>query len=329
MHVLSCVEGAEPRFVAAAGTFASVLHRLRPGWKLRLSIFHDSRRGGPRERFAASFDPRRVELEWLEPDWTRFREFGPTPGDVPAAALRMFATDYLLDQERVVWIDPHILFQRDAVELWETPLKPEHYCLAVQDAAAPLFDGATHPRLRGRARPELNQAVPDCRRLGFQGTEPYFNGGVQVLNLSAWRRDDVADALQGLYFEQQGGMHWGAQCFMNQCFVGRWGRLDSRWNRQIQALHPELRDARLMEDEEYLRYLSDPWTTHYAPDYGPWSVPGCPDEVEFQAAIDRTSWAGWRPPAGPFRLRRWVQVRAQSIRRRLSRAYAKLFGRTR
>lgn len=327
MHVLTSVEGSEARYVAAAGTFASLVRHLRPGWRLRLSAFHDRARGGDRGKFAASFDPRQVELEWLDPDWTRFRSTGAPVEKIPVSHHRLFPGDYLPQADKAVWIDPDILFQRDAVELWETPLPAEFYCLAVQDAAAPLFDGATDPRLARRKRPEFNAAVPDCRSLGFRGTEPFFNGGVQVLNLAAWRRDRVADDLLRLYTEQWAKMQWSDQYFLNQRFVGRWGKLDPRWNRLVHALHPEVCDVHLMGEEEYQSFLRDPWTTHYGLDNGPWVVAGCPCEAEFFEAIDRTAWAGWRPPARPFQFGRWVQDRAHSLKRRLKKGIDKLVGR--
>lgn len=328
IHVLTALEGEESRLVAAAGTIASLVAHLRPGWRMRLSVLHENEGGDGRAKFTRSFDPAVVDVEWLDPVPTRFDGSGAPPEHKHVSYHRLFATDYLSDADKVIWIDPDVLVRHDVVEMWEAPMPESFYCLAVQDPQAPFFDSTTHPRLAKRnCDVSLNHPVPNCRSFGFQGTEPYFNGGVMVLNLAAWRRDGIADALQKSFLEHWPKMVWCDQFFMNLLFVGRWGKLDSRWNRLLTSLRSPDPSLFLMEGKELDLFLNDLWTVHYGLSTGPWAVGGCVGEAEFFAAVDRTAWAGWRRPAPPFQFGRWIQDRAHSLKRRLKKGIDKLVGR--
>ncbi len=206
-----------------------------------------------------------------------FSEFDPAPFAKLHRSRAVTHTAYALldigeqlpaEVHRCITIDCDLIFERNAVELWDHDL---------QGCTVGAANNGSAEETRG------HQA-----RLGLR--EPrYFNSGVLLVDLERWRRLEVRRrALEGarrigpnlILFDQDA---------LNMALDGDWFEIDQRWN--IWAIFPGL-DA---ETPTVIHYMNAP---------KPWHVDyDRPFREKFFHYLDRTDFAGWRP-ADPFGLAR-------------------------
>jgi lipopolysaccharide biosynthesis glycosyltransferase len=152
-----------------------------------------------------------------------------------------------------------------------------------------------------------------------KGAKPYFNSGVMVIDLSAWRREGI----EGRCIERARGLRrfsrYNEQAALNECLSGRWGFLSPVWNRQSTFdLFPDWRSSPY-EEEEFQRARQDPAIIHFTTATKPWG--GICDHAKLQTdayreAILRAGWTEWQqPPLSAFR--RAIEFFARPHRRLL------------
>jgi lipopolysaccharide biosynthesis glycosyltransferase len=135
---------------------------------------------------------------------------------VPSMYERLLAPDALPDTlERAIYLDGDLLVL-DAVDvLWTTDLDGL-IIGAVQDAVIPRVSSPLGLR--------------HYRELGCRPEDPYFNAGVLVVDLEAWRRQQVGPkALQYLQRYER-SINLADQDALNAVLHNRWKPLEDRWN---------------------------------------------------------------------------------------------------
>ncbi|MCC6493731.1 MAG: hypothetical protein IT424_12015, partial [Pirellulales bacterium] len=105
--------------------------------------------------------------------------------------------------------------------------------------------------------------IPKYAALNLAATNPYFNGGVMVVNLDLWRREGLARRmLQALHDHRQHVLYWD-QYALNVVLSGRWKALDPRWNQNSYIF----RETKWLASNFCLKqcptYASDPWIVHF------------------------------------------------------------------
>ena len=117
---------------------------------------------------------RRVQLHWVEVDEAKLEEIrGHCHRVSQAAHLRLLAGGSLPDSVRkVIYLDADLLIQGDLFELWEQDLQG-NIAAAVQDSYLQRYPTHYLPS---------EAAGADW---------PYFNSGMMVLDLDAWRSSRV------------------------------------------------------------------------------------------------------------------------------------------
>jgi len=139
---------------------------------------------------------------------------------------------YLIDASRALYFDTDILFQGDITELWTTDFEG-HPVAAVQDQIIPTIDS--------------DCGVIDWESKGFESGEPYFNSGVLVMDLDAWRKRSITEscietALRFIdRFEGPPPLH--DQYALNAVLYRDWKPLSLRWNTFAQKIKGELKDT--------------------------------------------------------------------------------------
>lgn len=114
--------------------------------------------------------------------------------------------------DRVIYMDCDVLVLQSLRELWNTPM--DGYAMAgVQDL---LY-------------------TPDeyFERLEYDRKYGYVNGGVLLLNLDYWRKNDVENRLKIYFKEHQSQVVRNDQDIMNAVLVHEKIMLDMKWNVQI------------------------------------------------------------------------------------------------
>jgi lipopolysaccharide biosynthesis glycosyltransferase len=130
-----------------------------------------------RDRVRRSISDTRCTIRWISVDTSTIAGV-PLWGRMPVSTyFKLFLTDLLpVEVTRAVWLDCDILVCGDLAELWNTELGG-YEAAAVQDQLVPLVSS------RG--------GVARHRNLGIAADSKYFNAGVMVIDVAAWRTRHV------------------------------------------------------------------------------------------------------------------------------------------
>jgi lipopolysaccharide biosynthesis glycosyltransferase len=208
---------------------------------------------------------RHVRVHWLEPG---LREFGDLPlwGRMPVTTYYKLALPKLLPESvrKVIWLDSDVIVNRDLAELWDLPMDG-HPVLATQDAVVPLVSSRF--------------GVAGWRALGIPADAKYFNAGVMLVDLEAWRREGIVPRATAYLKSHRKDVFFWDQEGLNAVLAGRWGELDSRWNRSAGAAT-----------------TGEAWIVHFTGDLKPWTCESGDLHCEsYFRYLDLTAWSGWRP----------------------------------
>jgi lipopolysaccharide biosynthesis glycosyltransferase len=198
--------------------------------------------------------------------------------------------------DRVLWLDCDTLVLSDPGPLW---------ALSTDGRIALAATDLLVPRLGSRF------GVAAWHELGFDPHASYFNAGVMLIDLERWRRENVAERAAD-YLRQFGKrvVFWDQEA-LNAALAGRWSALDPRWNRNP-MLHHLFAGSTSAPGER-----DDTWIAHFSGRLKPWTHPQSSRYQDaFEAHLDETSWAGWRPPR-TWRNALLARYAGSSLRRRL------------
>jgi lipopolysaccharide biosynthesis glycosyltransferase len=296
---------------AAAAAMRSVIDSLPPDQHLRLFVLNGGISPGTRERLRRSWNRRRVEVGWLEPDFDAIREL-PVSGHVSIATyLRILQAELLpADVTKAIYLDADTVTVRDLSQLWSVELNGS-YCAAVQDAFLPFLnphEALDHP-IHCMTLPGVSPfPIPNYRELGMSGRSAYFNAGVMVVNVERWRHERVAEqCLDCLRLHSAHVRYWD-QYALNVVLANDWTHLDPRWNQNSHVLRVPNWKLSHYSESELQQVRRVPWIIHFDAKPKPWEEDSRhPFRQVFFRHLDRTAWRGWRPP--------------QSIRQRIHRLY--------
>lgn len=176
------------------------------------------------------------------------------PGLVrPVMWYRLFLPRLLPDRERVLYLDADTIVVDDLDSLWSMDLQ-------------------------GKALAAVTNPFPEALRgwpaeLGLPGLESYFNSGVMLLDLAAFRREKLDEKVLRHGIENAGRTRWGDQDSLVSVLHERRVPLDPRWNLLrlvIMAGH-----ARELFPERVLRRaIQRPGIVHFEGAGKPWVSPG-------------------------------------------------------
>ena len=242
-------------------------------------VLHDGFDDDLRRRVHESCGPD-LALEWITVDHATIADL-KTGARLPHSSAYRVLVPRLLPSAlaRVVYVDADILVRRPLTDLWSTDLASSPFG-AVRDAYIP----------------SIAADVP-WRRLGLDPRTPYFNAGVLLMDLHAWRDTRVSErALDLLRVETFPNSE---QTALNAVAGGWWHALDPVWNVQSHFLAADASRAWGHVDTETLTSaIADPGIVHFC--HGefarPWQAGSShPYRDEWLATLDRTAWAGTRP----------------------------------
>jgi lipopolysaccharide biosynthesis glycosyltransferase len=255
----------------------------------RVFVLHDGYSDELRDRIAAGTTDA-VRIDW------RYAPSAATGGALlPAgwaeATVYRLRLEELLprDVERVIYLDTDIVVLDSLAPLWALGATNAS-TLAVQSGSAPWV-----------CAPD---AVP-WQELGLTPDLPYFNSGVLAIPLDRWRRERVSERALELMSRLE--MARGDQSALNAVLAGAWEKVDPRWNLAGGHLGPRGTFAWVTEGVDVLTAaFENPAVVHFTRGTSmgrPWQL-GCthPFRERWFEALDRTAWAGWRPPTPDMRL---------------------------
>jgi lipopolysaccharide biosynthesis glycosyltransferase len=173
--------------------------------------------------------------------------------------------------DRVIYLDSDTIARHPLSDLWTVDLAGA-ILGAVRDDYVPTISSP--------------YGLPTWQQHGLDPDLPYFNSGVLLIDLAAWRRHRIgeqalrylADATEIRLFDQDA---------LNAVIAGRWRQLDIVWNVTGYWRKPHRRTGR------HQAILDDARIRHFAGHGKPWDpdpLPGVPDTHLFFASLARTDW---------------------------------------
>ena len=332
------VTSADDNFaVGLAGTFPSALHHLGSGRRLRLFVLDGGIRNENKAALQRHWGTDRMQVEWVQVDRRLVREFVVSEHISEATYYRLLSPAVLpANIERFIYHDADMLVRRDLGEFWDLPAAGQP-SIAVQDPAAPYLDCAVALQDRKAVLGHLASTCPirNYRELGLDPRAPYFNGGLMMIDLVAWRREKLAEQMLRVLTQHREHVLWWDQYALNVVLSGRWQPADARWNQNSFILRQQSAAETIFSPREFQQYVTDPWIVHFN-GVKPWQ-PDCthPRAAEFLQFLRGSPWEReFRPAALPATIsppqRSRYRVARDFVKTRLRRArhaVRSLFGR--
>ena len=161
----------------------------------------------------------------------RISELAPAgPGFPPGIHFQVLRLGSLLPAaHRVVYLDVDLVVLDDIGKLFDHPLDGAPLAAAVDRHIVYRRRRGSVLSL-GRYEGSLDQHMTDVLRIEPAMHDAFFNSGVLLIDLDAFRRLGVEAAAPGIVAEDDGRMWCRDQHVLNRLFATRAKRLDGRWN---------------------------------------------------------------------------------------------------
>jgi lipopolysaccharide biosynthesis glycosyltransferase len=248
---------------------------LRNGRRLHAFVVDDGIPPEDKQRVSDSV-PANASVSWIQPVRENFDRL-PLWGRMPITTYdKLMVADFLpADVHRAIWLDCDMLVLADIGELWERPFDVASI-LAVQDTLVPVVSSRF--------------GVGGFAEIGIDPNAPYFNAGMMVIDVDAWRRDDVsANGLEYLRRFRDTVFFWDQEA-LNAALAGRWSIIEPRWNWSATL------DRLSRPSQRKTAKSGEARIVHFNGSLKPWLI----DDIDglggpYFEYLDGTAWAGWRP----------------------------------
>jgi lipopolysaccharide biosynthesis glycosyltransferase len=265
-----------------AAMVRSLLANLAGAESLRLFVLDGGIGTRNRQRLLASWPGERLTVEWLRPDVSRLRDV-KVSGHIglPTYFRILLGSAVPPTIERAIYLDADVVVEADLGALWAIDL-----------------DG--HPLAAARDWIVLTVSAPNglanWRELGLEASQPYFNAGVLLLDLTRWRRDGTEEKILDHLVRHRSRIRWWDQDGLNAVLGRDCLELDPRWNLNIRNRSFPAVESLPFDRAEYESVIAGARICHFATHIKPWHT-DCehPLRARFFHYLDQTSWAGWRP----------------------------------
>ncbi|MEA5390377.1 glycosyltransferase family 8 protein [Cyanobium gracile UHCC 0139] len=176
---------------------------------------------------------------------------------------RFFIPEYLADVSRCIYLDTDLIVCSDLLGLQVFDLQGK--------SSACVIDG-------GIDTPEQQQRLRD--KLKLQHPQKYFNSGVIVMDLDAWRRHHIQSKALTIAQENYDLLDQMDQDALNIVLEDDWVILDPKWNTSKGRADVNFSDG-------IIHFLGKvkPWHADYAANF----------QDRWFALLDRTAFSGQRP----------------------------------
>lgn len=263
--VTSCDEGYLPYVAVLAASLAA---SREPTTEIELTILHPAVGEWARRQLAEAAQG--ITLKWVGVDESVYRAVGLEDEPLiqrPHYFRCLIGTVLPRTIQRCIYLDGDTLVRADLYDLWATGLGG-----AVVGAALDYF------------LPRTGDAIAPWQELGLDPGALYFNSGVMVVDLDAWRMEDVGTRVLRTcirYRAQllaQGKWPQHDQFGLNAVLQTRWHQISQSWN-YLSEMPPE-----------------EPRIVHYCGGGKP-SSPTCTPQFSawFYDMLGRTAWRDQRP----------------------------------
>ena len=315
--------------IPLAVTLTSAAQHLSPGNRLRVYLvdagIQEANWHGLRESLAR--EP--VEIVRIPANVARLQHLKTSHHISHTAFIRLLAAQWLpASLDRVIYLDSDLLFRDDLSQLWGLDLGGA-YCAAVPDIACPYIDARfAHCNFR-RSAPYMATLNPirNWRQFGLNPGAHYFNSGLMLIDLVAWRENSLGDRFLKCLADHPRDVWCWDQYALNVVLANHWKRLPLRWNQGTHAFeYPSLRHSPVLADD-FREMIERPAVIHFTTEFKPWSYGSRhPQRKDYFAALQGTAWRDWQPAKPAVSLRRACQFAGAGLAKRATIAVRKWKG---
>ena len=270
-----------------------------------------------------------VDIVRIPADVARLQHLKTSHHISHTAFIRLLAAQWLPSNlDRVIYLDSDLLFRDDLSQLWGIELDGA-YCAAVPDIACPFIDARFADCNFRRSAPYMATLSPirNWRQLDLNPAAHYFNSGVMLIDLAAWRKHSLDERFLQCLAENQRDVWCWDQYALNVVLANHWKALPLRWNLGTHAFeYPSPLHSPV--DPAVFRELVDrPAVVHFTTEFKPWHYGSRhPRRAEYFAALQQTAWRDWQPEKPAFSARRSCQVAGAGMVKRATIAARKWNG---
>jgi lipopolysaccharide biosynthesis glycosyltransferase len=284
-------------------TLRSACRNLSAGFRIDAYVIGYAVSAASRQRLERGLSGCPIRVEWLTLDLEAVRPFWPglrSKGDI-TAYYRLYLGDSLPEAvDRVIFLDADLVVGGDLAELWATPFDGK-ILQAIPDAYYRLI------HLRRMANLYSREGAP------FSGQAPYFNAGVLLIDLRAWREENVGKKATELVWRNRADLLGRDQDALNFVLRGRWKPLSATWNfHQL----PELLiwwETGGVSRAELAEIFRRPKIVHFIGEWKPWNGDRSQAQCDLWRAAAREACVPESRPPRWERVVEWV-VRAPHSR---------------
>jgi lipopolysaccharide biosynthesis glycosyltransferase len=241
------------------------------------------------------------------------------------AYFRLLSSQWLPQWiSRVIYLDCDTITLSDIRELWFKSLHDTsgNEVWAVPDIACPFMDASVGCEQFRKMGPYLAALtpVPNYAELSITPGNLYFNSGVMVIDLAAWRKHQRSQELLRCLEENQQHVWCWDQYALNVVFAEKWGMLPLAWNFGAHAFDYPLEKSGLPQapllPDQFQQMLAEPKIMHFTTEIKPWHY-YCfhPNKNKFFEYLDKTDWNGWRPTKPNLSI--WWHVQSFKLQKRI------------
>ena len=256
----------------------SVLRHAAPSLHIDFQIIDSGLTPEDRRRILRSLDPARSSIRWIAPQRDSLVGL-PLWGRMSVATYDKLLLAELLDPSlpRAIWLDADILVLTDISQLWKQP-EGDRLALACTDPLVPTVASTF--------------GVAGWKDLQLPPESPYFNAGVLLVNLDAWRTWQVSSRAIDYLRQHYDRVYFWDQEALNATLANRWASIEVAWN----------------SSPDRIPAHTTPHLIHFSGNLKPWRHFGSSRWHQlYYEGLDQTDWAGWRPASRSGRWLGWYQ----------------------
>ena len=226
--------------------------------RVKVFILFSSLSERTKKEIAASLNPDKLILNWIEVNQDKFLELKISGHISIDTYYRLLIEEKFPDFDRVIYLDADLIVNRCICKLWKANFNGKPL-LAVPNAS----------RLSGFVSGE--RGLPSYKILGIPPNTKTFNAGVLILNLRLWRRDDISAKVIEYLKQYHEYVLWWDQDGLNAILYDTWEPLPAVWNVMTNhlATFSSWEDS-LLSKYVYRSVRRNPGIVHYSGPLKPW-----------------------------------------------------------
>jgi len=215
--------------IMLAAMLKSIEKNHKSGELLRVYVVDDHISERKKRKLEASLDRDLLQLHWIPIRNTipEGMNFPLVPNTYPLNTYVRLFIPYFMPQgiEKVLFMDVDMLVLDDISKLWHTDIGA-HAIGAVTDSITKTIGNVG------------GDGIENWQELGLDKNAPFFNAGLQLINIREWKRQGITEKVLNCINENRKYARMGDQYGLNVVFAGRYFKLDPLWNYLANGNHP-------------------------------------------------------------------------------------------